>query len=51
MYSGSLPYCCHFSFHSRRVVVGGGNERGGEVEDRNGRKGIGRWRKRNKNYE
>jgi hypothetical protein len=51
MYSGPLPYYGHFSFHSKRVVVGEGDERGEEVEDRNGRKGMERWRKRNKNYE
>jgi len=36
---------CHatatFSFQSRRVVAGRGDKRGGEVEDRNGRKGMG----------
>jgi hypothetical protein len=51
VYSGPLPCYCHFSFQSTRVVVGGGDERGGEVENRNGRKGTGQWRKRNKNYE
>lgn len=30
MYSGPLPCYCHFSFQSKRVVVGGGDERGGE---------------------
>jgi hypothetical protein len=41
MYSGPLPCYCHFSFQGRRVVVGGGGERGGGVEKINGRKGRG----------
>jgi len=49
MYSGPFPCYCNFSFQSRRDVVGGDERWGGA--DRNERKGMGRWMKRNKNYE